>query len=230
MLACAAAAQAADPGSLKAACSTRTPQPGYSFEYLRRRQHADVRTHAERRRRAAASGCRRSTTASRACRAKAADADSVPGADADGFIALDVDISRAHDARAAGRLPADRRSCTAAARATRPPGRRPASTPPASAGTTTTPGSRRAATWCVNYTSRGFRNQAGGRRLDRRDAARLAPLRDQRLPAPRGPGRRRPVLQREPAEGRRRPAAPTAAASPGWRSPTRSGRAPAART
>ena len=40
-------------------------------------------------------------------------------------------------------------------------------------------------------------------RLDRRDAARLAPLRDQRLPAPRGPGRGRPVLQREPAEGGR---------------------------
>ena len=39
--------------------------------------------------------------------------------------------------------------------------------------------------------------------LHRRDPARLAPLRDQRLPVPGRPGGRRLVLQRQPAEGRR---------------------------
>ena len=39
------------------------------------------------------------------------------------------------------------------------------------------------------------------RRLHGRDPARLAPLRDQRLPVPRGIGRGRSLLQRQPAEG-----------------------------
>ena len=81
----------------------------------------------------------------------------------------------------------------------------------------------------INFTARGFVD-GQNQRLDRRDAARLAPLRDQRLPAPRRSGRRRSVLQRQPAARSSSPAAPTAAASRGWRSPTRSGRAPAART
>ena len=72
-------------------------------------------------------------------------------------------------------------------------------------------------------------------RLHRRDADRPPRLRDQRLPAPRRSARGRTVQHRRDARwrstrgGSSRPAARTAAASPGSRSPIRTGRAPGAR-
>ena len=196
-----APAQAQIPDSLKSSCAPRTPQPGYTFEFCDDGNTPVVRPHAERRRRQR--------------RPRAGEVRRLRGPAGEG---------RGRDQRAGrrpGRQHRARRRHLASRRVPAPPGgyplivvharllrrqqdapgRRPTSTPPASTGTTTTPGSPSRGYVVVNYTSRGFRNQGGRRRLDRRDAARLAPLRDQRLPAPRRPGRRRPVLQREPAEG-----------------------------
>ena len=86
----------------------------------------------------------------------------MPGADPDGNIALDVDISVPTVARAAGRLPADRVHARLLRAATRRAGRRPAST-------------RRASSWHYNnawFASRGYVvHQLHGARVPQRQSS-----------------------------------------------------------
>ena len=148
------------PASLKSSCTPRTPHAGLlvrasATTATRRRSGARPTSAAS-----AASACRPSTTATRACRRRPPTRRRVPGADADG-------TSRSTSTSRCPTLPAPpggyplivfMHGCCAGDKT---PGRRPTSAP-ASAGTTTTPGSRRAATWSLNYTARGL-PEPGGR-------------------------------------------------------------------
>ena len=132
--------------------------------------------------------------------AKAADATRVPGADADGFVTLDVDISRPTTPAPPGGYPliAFMHGCCAGDK---------------NAWQRPDFGTRRDLALQQRLV-RVARLRGGQLHVARVPATRPVPaapparpqldsrlLRDQRLPAPRGPGRGRPVLQREPAEG-----------------------------
>jgi hypothetical protein len=92
LLASASMAQAAIPDSLKSSCLVRTPHPGYSFQYC------SDGTPAVSGRTPNIGGVKAVTVPAKydgweGLPAKSADAASSPGADPDGNIALDVDIS-----------------------------------------------------------------------------------------------------------------------------------------
>src|SRR6187200_121101 len=93
MLACAGSAQAQIPANLTGSCTPRTPQAGYSFELC-----TDGNTPVFGRT-ANVGGIAGVRVPAKydgfdGLPAKASDATSVPGADADGMITLDVDISK----------------------------------------------------------------------------------------------------------------------------------------
>ena len=139
----------------------------------------------------------------------------MPGADADGFVTLDVDISRPTTPAPPGGYPL----LVVHARLLR--GRQDDWRAPdfgtgehwhynnawfASRGYVV-----------VNYTSRGFRNQpaTGGSTGETQLDSRLYEINDFQYLA--GPARGRPVLRGEPAEGRADRRLLRRAASPGWR-------------
>jgi len=93
MLACAAAAQAEIPAALKSSCVVRTAAPGYTFEYC---NDGNTTTFGRTPNVGGVRGVRvpAKYDGFEGLPPKAADATSVPGSDADGFVTLDVDISR----------------------------------------------------------------------------------------------------------------------------------------
>jgi dienelactone hydrolase len=93
MLACAAPASAEIPAGLKTSCTLRTAHPGYTFEHC---NDGNTPTFGRTPNTGGVRGVRvpAKYDGFEALPSKAADATSVPGADADGFITLDVDISR----------------------------------------------------------------------------------------------------------------------------------------
>jgi len=93
MLACTGTAQAEIPATLKSSCQVRTAAPGYTFEFC---NDGNTPTFG---RTPNVGGVRGVRVPARydgyqGLPAKAADATSVPGSDPDGFVTLDVDISR----------------------------------------------------------------------------------------------------------------------------------------
>ncbi len=93
MLACAVPASAQIPDSLKAGCQPRTPAPGYSFELC---TDGNTTVFGRTANVGGVSGVRvpAKYNGFDALPGQASDAATVPGADADGKIALDVDISK----------------------------------------------------------------------------------------------------------------------------------------
>jgi X-Pro dipeptidyl-peptidase C-terminal non-catalytic domain/X-Pro dipeptidyl-peptidase (S15 family) len=92
MLACSASAQAEIPASLKTACQARAPHPGYSFQYC---NDGNQPTSGRIPNIGGVRGVRvpAKYDGFDALPPKSADAASEPGADPDGFVSLDVDIS-----------------------------------------------------------------------------------------------------------------------------------------
>jgi hypothetical protein len=93
MLACAGSAQAQIPASLTGGCTPRTPQAGYSFDLC---TDGNTPVHGRTPNVGGIAGVRvpAKYDGFDGLPAKASDATSVPGADTDGMITLDVDISK----------------------------------------------------------------------------------------------------------------------------------------
>ncbi|MGH2979862.1 MAG: CocE/NonD family hydrolase C-terminal non-catalytic domain-containing protein [Solirubrobacterales bacterium] len=104
MLAGAATAQGEVPDGLKSACVSRTPHPGYSFQFC---TDGNTPTFGRTANNGGVRGIRvpASYDGFEGLPAKAADATSVPGADAEGFVTLDVDISLPTGAAPPGGFP-----------------------------------------------------------------------------------------------------------------------------
>jgi dienelactone hydrolase len=159
MLAGATTAQAEIPAALKSSCQVRTAAPGYTFEFC---SDGNTPTYG---RTPNVGGVRGVRVPAKYdgfdhLPAMAADATSVPGADADGFITVDVDISRPTSAAPAGGYPliVFMHGCCAGDKTAH-------QRPDFGSGdiwhyTNAWFASRGYVV--VNYTSRGFRNQSGG--------------------------------------------------------------------